>query len=107
MAGDLPVKYEEHLLPDNTTWLMRVLAASGQLRVAAIPTPIDTVKQPPVVPVEFEPWLAWELSVDLWLDTWSQQELRWMLANSLRLHSSNGALGCISEYVTTMGGTVV
>ena len=42
MAGDLPVKYEEHLLPDNTTWLMRVLAATGQLRVAAIPAPIDT-----------------------------------------------------------------
>jgi phage tail P2-like protein len=105
--GNLPVRYEEHLLPENTTWLMRVLAAAGELRVAAIPAPIDTVKQPPIVPPAFEPWLAWELSVDLWLDNWSQQQLRWMLANSLRLHSRKGTLGCISEYVSTVGGTVV
>ena len=106
MAGDLPVKYEEHLLPDNTTWLMRVLAATGQLRVAAIPAPIDTVKRPEVVPVDFEPWLAWELSVDLWLDNWSEQQLRWLLANSLRLHASKGALDTIAEYVGLVGGTV-
>jgi hypothetical protein len=102
----LPVEYVQHLLPDNTTWLQRVLAAAGQKRVADIPAPIDTVKQPAAVPDQFEPWLAWELSVDLWIDGWSQQELRWVLANSLHLHSLKGTLGLIQTYVSLVGGTV-
>jgi phage tail P2-like protein len=110
MADDattvLPVQYADHLLPINTTWLERVLAAAGELRVAAIPAPIDTVKQPAMVPVDFEPWLAWELSVDLWLDSWSQQQLRWVIANSLRQHTQKGTLDLIAEYVSLLGGTV-
>jgi Phage tail protein (Tail_P2_I) len=106
LMAPLPVEYSQHLLPINTTWLQRVLAAAGQKRVVDIPAPIDTVKQPAAVPVDFEPWLAWELSVDLWIDDWSQQQLRWVLANSLRLHTTKGTLGLIQEYVSLVGGTV-
>jgi phage tail P2-like protein len=102
----LPVEYVQHLLPPNTTWLQRVLAAAGQKRVADIPAPIDTVKQPAVVPNDFEPWLAWELSVDLWIDDWSQQQLRWVLAHSLEQHTRKGTLGLIREYVSLVGGAV-
>jgi phage tail P2-like protein len=102
----LPVTSAQTLLPPNTTWLQRVLAAAGQGRVGAIPVPIDTIKRPDVTPQAFEPWLAWELSTDLWLDTWSQEQIRWALAHSLEQHRRKGTLGLIGEYVSMIGGEV-
>lgn len=91
------VTYSEHLLPPSASRLEKVLAGAGA-RMQTIPAPIDTIKRPGLAPMAFLPFLAWELSTDIWIDGWSDTRKRVVVARSLFLHRKKGTAYAIREY---------
>lgn len=101
-----PVPYELHLLPASATPLERTLAGAGS-RLQALPTPIESLKRPFEVPSAFLPFLAWELSVDVWFRGWPEATQRAITARSIELHRRKGTATCLREYVRYAGGEVI
>lgn len=94
------------LLPPNATSLERALAETSSA-ISEIPVPIDTMKDPARIPEHLLPYLARELSVDIWRDDWPIERKRWIVANSIRLHRLKGTLAGIKEHIELAGGEVV
>lgn len=96
----------EHLLPPSATPAERTLGAlSG--RITAVPTPIAEMHRPNVAPERFLPWLAWEWSIDLWQDEWSDAKKRRVLARSFDLHRLKGTAQGLREHVALTDASVV
>ncbi len=91
------VTYAEHLLPANASQLEKVLAGAGA-RTQTIPVPIDTIKRPDQTPTAFLPFLAWELSTDIWIDDWPETRKRVVASRSLALHRKKGTAYALREY---------
>lgn len=95
-----------HLLPQNSTPLERIISAAGQRRVAGIPVPIDLLKQPYLVPEQFLPHLAWEVSLDLWDEEWPLWRKRRAVAKSIELHRLKGTLSGIEGWLDILGASL-
>lgn len=98
--------YREHLLPRNASWLMRALAAAGT-RFETIPAPIDLLKEPLRVPVQFLPHLAFEYSVDIWSPRWDETRRRAVAEAAIPLHRRKGTAHVVKEYVRYADGEVL
>lgn len=86
-----------HLLPGNATPLERAFSgATG--RLAAIPYPIREAFRWDTCPAPLLPWLAWEMSVDLWDEDWPEQRKRSIIRESFELHRRKGTLYAIERY---------
>lgn len=101
----LPAR-SEHLLPPNASPAERTVAALAG-RVTAIPTPIEAMHQPDESPKRFLPWLAWEWSIDIWNDAWSEEKKRRVIASSFDLHRFKGTPKGIRDHVDLTGAKVV
>ena len=87
-----------HLLPPNATALERALSGPTG-RITNVPVEISKVFRWDTCPFELLPWLAWETSVDLWDDAWSEERKREIIRDTYLLHQLKGTLGGIKRYV--------
>ncbi|BBF92355.1 phage tail protein I [Blastochloris tepida] len=100
------IPYASHLLPPTAGEPLRA-GATVMERISAIPTPIRAVKRPFETPAAFLPFLAWELSVDVWFRAWPEATKRAITARSIELHRRKGTAYCLREYVRYAGGEVI
>ena len=93
------------LLPPNTTKLERSLEETTA-QISDIPVPITHYIDPENCPVKLLPWLAWELSVDLWNENWTEAQKRAAIAASPYVHEKKGTPSAIRRSIETLGYSV-
>lgn len=93
------------LPPTATPWMRAVEVASAP----AWPLPVNLIKDfndPATCPAHLLSQLAFENSVDIWVETWSEAKKRAVIARSPELHRLKGTLAGIRSYVEIAGGEV-
>lgn len=87
------------LLPSSSTPLERALAGPTG-RLTAIAVPLRDLWRWDTCPAPLLPWLAWAMSVDIWVDTWSTEKKRAIIRESFELHRRKGSLHAIQRYLS-------
>lgn len=100
------VRTVETLLPRNRTRFEEAFEQAS-VRGTALPVPIRDVKKPLKTPLPALPFLAWELSTDLWGKGWLPEKKRAVAQQSISLHRIKGTLAGIKAHVSILGGEVV
>jgi hypothetical protein len=96
----------EDLLP-GTASPLEVVFVKASRRFTAIPTPINTVKTPTLAPAAFLPFIAGEVTTDLWHTDWADAKKRSVIAGTLPLKMKLGTLGAIRDYIAIEGGLLI
>lgn len=96
----------DHLLPLSSTQLERNLSLATA-RVADFDPPIDLVRRAQDIPEKFLPWLAWELSVDDWDNSWTVAQKRNVIEQSVEIHRRKGTFGAVRRALEALGYGVV
>ncbi|XPV77932.1 MAG: phage tail protein I [Desulfovibrio sp.] len=91
-----------NLLPPNATKLEAALA-DGISRLSSIPVPIRDTWNPDTCPKDLLPWLAWALSVDHWDSSWSEEQQRQAVKESVWIHRHKGTRGAVNRAVSALG----
>lgn len=79
-----------HLLPPNATPLERALSVAPALSLEQVPVAIDTLWNPWTIDASLLPWLAWQLSIDIWDSAWSEAEKRAAIADAIAFQRRKG-----------------
>ncbi len=58
---------------------------------------IRWVKNPDLCPAALLPWLAWEMSVDTWSDTWPEEKKRAAIKRAAYIHRHRGTKAALRE----------
>lgn len=91
------------LLPPNTTALDRAAEAVIVGHLAAIDQPHRALWNPDTCPLELLPWLAWQLSVDEWDESWEPERKRNAIKQSIALHRKRGTPWAVRQAVQRVG----
>jgi phage tail P2-like protein len=91
-----------NLLPPNATTLERNVAVVNS-RLGELPTPLRDLRNADTCPVELLPWLASELSVDLWGADWAEDQKRASIKTSLAVHRVKGTIGAVRRALGAIG----
>lgn len=67
------------------------------------PEIIKKLNDPYECPLEFLPWLAYSLSVDVWNDKWPEATKRAVCANSVQLHKLKGTRAGLEDALAVLG----
>jgi phage tail P2-like protein len=78
------------ILPPNASNLQRDLEAVFAKRMATMGAPNRDTTNADRAPSHILPWLAWEMSVDVWNETWAEQVRREIIKASLQIHKRKG-----------------
>ena len=92
-----------NLLPSNATPMERAIDAMLQSRISDVPIDARHLLNPALCPVAFLPWLAWAYSVDVWSDTWTEQQKRDVIAASFNTHRIKGTRGSLQNALDALG----
>lgn len=92
----------DHLLPPNATILERHLAATNAA-LGELPTPIRSVVDTDTCPPDLLPWLASYMSVDAWDVSWSEEQKRAAIKNSIDIHRRKGTIGAVRRALAAVG----
>ncbi|MBO6755752.1 MAG: phage tail protein I [Roseibium sp.] len=95
-----------NILPDNGTALKIAVDEAGAARTG-IPFALRDIHNPDTVPEALLPWLAWQLSVDVWDDDWPVEKKRHVVSIAYDLHRHKGTLWALESHVRLSGGTLV
>lgn len=93
------------LPPNRTPWETALSLTSAERR----PLPIDLVAavwNPATCPVHLLPYLAWQLSLDVWDDEWPETTKRQACRKALELHRLKTTLAGIKAHVALTGAEV-
>lgn len=90
------------LLPSSATPQEKAMAETIA-RVSDVPVLVRESWNPNTCPAELLPWLAWAFSVDEWDTTWTEQEKRDVINNSLLIHKHKGTIGAIDRALRPLG----
>lgn len=77
------------LLPPNATALERAIDGATA-RIGNVPAPLAELWNPATCPAHLLPWLAWALSTDNWLSSWTEAEKRLQVAQAIELQRRKG-----------------
>lgn len=91
------------LLPDNATPLERELSALSASLDHIDPSIIDTIWDAWRCPSPLLPWLAWQMSVDIWDESWSEVAKRAAIAGSPEYHRRKGTRRAIETALGRLG----
>lgn len=94
------------LPPTATPWMRAVEAASAPAWSALPVNLIKDFSDPAKCPAHLLTHLAFENSVDVWEETWSEAKKRAVIARSPELHRLKGTVAGIKAYVSIAGGEV-
>lgn len=95
------------LVPNPTNWMKVVEQTSGERWDTVDVDIIRRFKNPATCPEHLLPFLAFELSVDVWDDDWPVEKKRSVIASSIADHRVKGTLDGIRRYLTHAGAGLV
>ncbi len=86
------------ILPVSASRAERVVdSTAGDMLADIAVCLIRYVKNPDLCPTELLPWLAWEMSVDTWNDTWTETEKRAAIKRAAYIHRHRGTKAALTE----------
>ncbi|CAD6115267.1 phage tail protein I [Escherichia coli] len=86
------------ILPVSASRAERVVdSAAGDMLAEIAVCLIRYVKNPDLCPTELLPWLAREMSVDTWNDTWTETEKRAAIKRAAYIHRHRGTKAALTE----------
>ena len=91
------------LKPHPTDVELAVEQESAQKYCRNNPELIRQLSDPWECPIEFLPWLAWSLSVDVWNERWSEQAKRTVCEHALPAHAHKGTQGGLEDALSSLG----
>lgn len=91
------------ILPPNSTPLERNLAQVGSDIEHLDANVIVRVTRIGDAPVDFLPYLAWEVSVDRWSEAWSEETKRQVIKESFYVHKRKGTIASLRRVVEPFG----
>ncbi|MFC3338147.1 phage tail protein I [Paracandidimonas soli] len=91
------------LLPASSTSLERNIAQAGADIELIDATVIVRVTRVDDAPVDFLPYLAWEVSVDRWSDAWPEATKRQVIKESFYVHKRKGTIASLRRVVEPFG----
>ncbi len=91
------------LLPHATPVELALEEEASRKYCRANPDIIKALHDPWTCPVEFLPWLAYALSVDVWNPRWPEQTRRSVCANALNIHLHKGTRGGLENALAALG----
>lgn len=94
------------LLPANSTWFERTMEQVLAARLSRLETAADalaTLWSPWACPVEYLPWLAWELSVPYWRTEWPEEFKRALIADAPAINARRGFVDGIERGLSAIG----
>ena len=94
------------LLPPNATPQERALEASAA-RISDVTAPLRTLYSAADCPVELLPWLAWQLSIDSWRSSWSEEVRRARVRSAMTIHRKKGTAKAVRDVVAAFGGNIL
>lgn len=92
----------DHLLPPNATSLERALSMVGGHRLD-LDVKVGTLWTAQTCPVEFLPFLAWAVSVDVWDDRWPERVKREVVESSIAVHRQHGTNAGMIRALAALG----
>lgn len=90
------------LLPPNATKLQKDLEIIFAKRMTALGAPNRNVTNPDKCPAHVLPWLAWEMSVDVWNENWAVEIRREVIKASLHVHKRKGTIGALKKALSAL-----
>lgn len=91
------------LLPPNSTVFERNIAhTNAEIEQCSTQIIVDVTRVDDA-PVEFLPYLAWEVSVDRWSDAWSEETQRKIIRESFYVHKRKGTIASLRRVVEPFG----
>lgn len=100
------IAQERHLLATNSKPFTRSLTAPSE-RLEQIPVPIREALDPWRCPQQLLGWLAHTLSLDIWIEDWSESRKRAAIADAIRLNRIKGTRAGLDAYVDLADGEVL
>jgi phage tail P2-like protein len=94
------------LLPPSSSSLEYAIEKIDAEHIDALTLPHRTLWSADDCPVDFLPWLAWALSVDVWRDTWPESVKREAIRNASDLHRKKGTAGAVKQAVNALGANI-
>ena len=80
--------------------------ANATSRVSNVPSPLRPLWNPDTCPVDLLPWLAWALSVDVWVPTWPEATKRAVVRNAVSTSRRKGTRQAVSDALSAIGAGV-
>lgn len=90
------------LLPSNATAQERALTETVS-RVSDVPVVVREMWNPDTVPVDVLPWLAWAFSVDDWDSSWTTDQKRETIKQSVVSQRIKGTIGAVKKQLFALG----
>ncbi len=94
------------LLPPNATKQERDMA-NATSRISNVPSPLRPLWNPDTCPVDLLPWLAWALSVDVWVPTWTETTKRAVVRTAVDTARRKGTKQAVTDALDAIGAGVV
>ncbi|ROT46079.1 phage tail protein I [Pusillimonas sp. NJUB218] len=91
------------LLPQNSTPLERKIAEVGADIELVDATVIVQVTRADTAPAAFLPYLAWEVSVDRWSESWPEETKRKVIREAFYVHKRKGTIASLRRVVEPFG----
>ncbi len=89
------------LLPPNSLKLQKDLEIIFAKRMAILGSQNKDITNPEKCPAHVLPWLAWEMSVDVWNENWAEEIRREVIKASLHVHKRKGTIGALKSVLKT------
>lgn len=90
------------LLPSNASAQELALEGATQ-RAAGMDTPLRELWDVDTCPASLLPWLAWAYSLDDWDTTWSVDQQRAAIRQSVSVHRYKGTIGAVRNALAALG----
>ncbi|TEU24684.1 phage tail protein I [Alkanindiges illinoisensis] len=94
------------LLPPNST-KFEMNYENTFSRISSVEIKTRTFNDAEQAPVQVLPWLAWERSVDIWDNSWTEEQKRNVIKNALYNHSIKGTFGALELALNSLGFPVI
>ena len=91
------------LLPPSSSKLQRDLEEVFANRIVSLGKQGRNVTKPDIAAEHILPWLAWEMSVDVWNDNWAVEVRRGVINASLFVHKKKGTIGALKKALGALG----
>lgn len=89
------------LLPHNATRFETDLSGAIS-QISDVPVPVRDMWNPDTAPEELLPWLAWALSIDDWVTTWTDREKRDAIKAAIFVQKTKGTIGAVKAQLAVM-----
>jgi len=93
------------ILPNNSTPFERILEQAANFPSLPISELAELIN-PQAIDARYLPWLAYRFHIEIWVDDWSEERKRSVIARALELQRMKGTVRGLREYVKLVDARV-